>query len=246
MIDVIVIGKGPAGISASLYIKRAGFEVIVIGKDNGALQKSDSIDNFYGFPDGIKGNDLIENGINQANKLGINVITDEVLEIEYDDGFIVNTQKSKYETKAIIMATGTNRKSPNIKGVKEFEGKGISYCAVCDGFFYKGKDVAVLGSGDYAISESMKLLPLVNSVTLLTNGKDSREFRAENLEVNQKEIREFRGENTIKEIHFKDNSSKEISGVFIAEGTASSVDFARKLGAKIEDNKIVVSKDMRN
>lgn len=244
MYDVIIIGKGPAGISASLYAKRANLNTLVIGKDAGTLLKAEKIENYYGFVDGINGKELLEIGIKQAESLGVGVITDEVLEISWNDSFKIITKKSEYESKVLIIATGSHRNRPIIKGVKEFEGRGISYCAICDGFFYKGKDVAVLGNGDYALHEAMQLLPVAGSVTMLTNGKEPIEYRSELLKINTKEIREVRGVEKVSEIEFSDYSKLPISGIFVAEGTASSVNFAKTLGILTEEDKIQVNENM--
>lgn len=244
MYDVIVIGSGPAGITAAIYAKRRNLSILVISKGNGALQKSEKIDNYYGFINGISGKELYENGIKQAKNLGIEIIEDEVINIEYINQFTVETVNSKYEAKSVILATGTSRNTPNIKGIKEFEGKGVSYCAVCDAFFYKNKDVAVLGDGNYAIHEFETLKPVANSVTILTNGNTMVENRDNSIEVNSKKIREFRGDTKLEEVEFEDNTTQNLNGVFIAMGTASSSDLARKIGARIENNNIIVSENM--
>ena len=245
MYDVIVIGKGPAGITSAIYAKRAGLNILVIGKGIGALEKTDKIENYYGFEKPIEGKKLVEHGINQAKNLGITVIEDEVTGINYEKNFIVKAIKQNYEAKTIILATGTNRKASPIKGIKEFEGKGISYCAVCDAFFYKQKDVAVLGDGDYALSEAFELLPIAKSVTILTNGSKPIETRSTDIKFNPKVIREFRGDNTINEVEFKDNTTLPVAGVFIAEGFATSIDLARKIGAQTIGNQIKVDENMQ-
>lgn len=244
MYDVIVIGSGPAGITAAIYAKRRNLSILVISKGNGALQKAEKIDNYYGFENGISGKELYENGIKQAKNLGIDFIEDEVINIEYINQFTVETVNSKYEAKAVVLATGVSRNVPNIKGIKEFEGKGVSYCAVCDSFFYKGKDVAVLGDGNYAIHEFETLKPIASSVTILTNGNTMVENRDSSIEVNSKKIREFRGDTKLEEVEFEDNTIQNLNGVFIAMGTASSSDLARKIGARIENNNIVVNENM--
>lgn len=244
MYDVIVIGSGPAGITAAIYAKRRKLSILVISKGNGALQKTEKIDNYYGFENGISGKELYENGIKQAKNLGIDFIEDEVINIEYINQFTVETVNSKYEAKAVILATGVSRNIPNIKGIKEFEGKGVSYCAVCDSFFYKGKDVAVLGDGNYAIHEFETLKPVASSVTILTNGNAMVENRDSSIEVNSKKIREFRGDTKLEEVEFEDNTIQNLNGVFIAMGTASSSDLARKIGARIENNNIIVNENM--
>ena len=244
MYDVIVIGSGPAGITAAIYAKRRNLSILVISKGNGTLQKAEKIDNYYGFENGISGKELYENGIKQAKNLGIDFIEDEVINIEYINQFTIETVNSKYEAKAVILATGVSRNVPNIKGIKEFEGKGVSYCAVCDSFFYKGKDVAVLGDGNYAIHEFETLKPIASSVTILTNGNTMVENRDSSIEVNSKKIREFRGDTKLEEVEFEDNTIQNLNGVFIAMGTASSSDLARKIGARIENNNIIVNKNM--
>lgn len=244
MYDVIVIGSGPAGITAAIYAKRRNLSILVISKGIGALQKTEKIDNYYGFESGISGKELYENGVKQAKNLGIDFIEDEVINIEYINQFTIETVNSKYEAKAVILATGVSRNVPNIKGIKEFEGKGVSYCAVCDSFFYKGKDVAVLGDGNYAIHEFETLKPIASSVTILTNGNTMVENRDSSIEVNSKKIREFRGDTKLEEVEFEDNTIQNLNGVFIAMGTASSSDLARKIGARIENNNIIVNENM--
>ena len=244
MYDVIVIGSGPAGITAAIYSKRRNLSILVISKGNGTLQKAEKIDNYYGFENGISGKELYVNGIKQAKNLGIDFIEDEVINIEYINQFTIETVNSKYEAKAVILATGVSRNVPNIKGIKEFEGKGVSYCAVCDSFFYKGKDVAVLGDGNYAIHEFETLKPIASSVTILTNGNTMVENRDSSIEVNSKKIREFRGDTKLEKVEFEDNTIQNLKGVFIAMGTASSSDLARKIGARIENNNIVVNENM--
>lgn len=244
MYDVIVIGSGPAGITAAIYAKRRKLSILVISKGSGALQKTEKIDNYYGFENGISGEELYENGIKQAKNLGIDFIEDEVINIKYINQFTVETVNSKYEAKAVILATGVSRNVPNIKGIKEFEGKGVSYCAICDSFFYKDKDVAVLGDGNYAIHEFETLKPVASSVTILTNGNTMVENRDSSIEVNSKKIREFRGDTKLEEVEFEDNTIQSLNGVFIAMGTASSSDLARKIGARIENNNIIVNENM--
>ena len=252
MYDAIIIGAGPAGITAGIYIKRAGFNVLVISKNESALNKANKIENYYGFEQPISGEELVKNGINQAKSLGINIVSKEVIGIKYSENnhyevITANQSKDeKYIAKTVLLATGANRNRPNIKGIKEYEGKGISYCAVCDALFYKNKDVAVLGNGEYAIGEIEELLPIAKSVTMLTDSKEYVENRSNNekLKINNKKIQEFRGTNQIEEIQFEDGTTEKINGIFIAQGTASSLDFAKKLGARIENNYIIVNENM--
>ena len=247
MYDSIIIGSGPAGITASLYMARAGLNVLIISKNQSALDKAEKIENYYGFENPISGQELNENGIKQAKRVGAEFFEKEVISIKYSENecyevIVANQGKDeRYIAKTIVLATGTNRNKPKIKGIKEFEGRGISYCAICDAAFFRNKDVGVLGNGDYAIGEIEELLPIVKSVTMLTNGLEPIEYRSDNLNINTKKIREFRGTNRVEEIEFEDDSVKEINGIFIAQGVATSVDFAKKLGAMIENNYIVLN-----
>ena len=258
--DSIIIGKGPAGITAGIYLKRANWNVLIIGKDGGALEKTKKIDNYYGFRDTISGKDLLKEGFLQAERLGVELETDEVLSIEKEEYFIVETRNNKYKAKTVILATGTNRNTPKIKGIKEFEGRGVSYCAICDAFFYRNKDVAVLGAGDYAIKEARTLLPVAKSVTILTNGEQIVENRDETLEefiIEDREISEITGNEKLERVILKQRKDENVEpnvqenrsdvlldGVFVAIGTASSTDFAKKLGVFVEDNNIKVDENM--
>ena len=123
--------------------------------------------------------------------------------------------------------------APNIKGIKEFEGKGVSYCAICDAFFYKNKNVAVLGSGNYAIHEAEILKPVAKTVTLLTNNEKLVENRDVELKVNEKRVKEVRGYDRVDEVVFDDDTKENVNGVFVAIGTASTNDLARKINAKM-------------
>lgn len=245
MYDVIIIGAGPAGISASIYAKRGNLNVLVIYNDKSSLEKAEKIDNYYGFENGICGNKLYQDGINQAKNLMVDVKNEEVIKIEFEEtGYSVTTLEGKYKSKTIILATGNKKNTPNIKGIKAFEGKGISYCAICDGFFYKDKDVVIIGSGNYAISETNDLINITKQITILTNGSKAPEIRADNVKINEKEIKEIKGDKRAEEIEFTDNSRLKTEGIFIAEGIAGSLEFAKKLGIITKNNKIIVNEKM--
>jgi thioredoxin reductase (NADPH) len=124
--DVVVIGSGPAGITSAIYAKRSGLSVCVIGKKESNLLKADWVDNYYGFPGGISGEELFNNGIKQAIKLGVSVFNDEVLEIEWFGEYNVKTVKNEFSSKTVIMATGNKKNTPKIKGIKDSD---ISYLA---------------------------------------------------------------------------------------------------------------------
>lgn len=197
MFDVIVIGAGPAGISAAIYAKRANLNVLVLYSGISNLEKATKIDNYYGFPNGITGKALFENGVIQAKNLGIDVRNEEVvsisleiseLEKETDEQvniFNVKTTNSDYTSKTIIIATGNKKIAPNIKGIKEFEGKGISYCAICDAFFYRNKEIAVIGSGNFALSEVDILRRVAKKIYVLTNGDAIQNWNNSNVNNNE-------------------------------------------------------------
>ena len=246
MYDVIIIGAGPAGITAGLYTKRANLNVLILYKEDSALEKANIIENYYGFENGISGKTLYETGIQQAKNLGIDVKKEEVLNIQIQDNqqFKVITENKVYGTKVVIFATGNKKNTPKIKGIKDFEGKGVSYCAVCDGFFYKNKDIAVLGNGKYAVSEANELINIANHITILTDGNPAPEIRADNVTIDTRKIREVRGDKKVEEIEFEDSDKTKTDGIFVALGVAGSSDFAKKLGIITKQNKIVVNENM--
>ena len=245
--DVIIIGSGPAGISASLYAKRANLNVLIISKGEGTLKRVEKIENYYGLEKPLSGEEIEQRGIKQAENLGIEIVKDEVININYNTNFEVETVNNMYKAKKIIIATGSSRKRPNIKGIAEFEGKGISYCAICDGFFFRNKNVAVLGSKEYALHEAEQLKNVTENVKILTNGEPIVENRSDEFDVNEKQVREFRGEDKLEEVEFTDGTHEKIDGLFIAVGTASSSDLAKKLGVLLdENNNIIVDSNMQS
>ena len=243
MYDVIIIGAGPAGVSAGLYAKRANMNVLILyfGKSN--LEKATMIDNYYGFENGIEGDTLYNNGIQQAINIGIDVKNEEVLNIEkQEDEFKVSTAQCEYSGKTVIIATGNKKLRPNIEGINKFEGKGISYCAICDGFFYRNKNVVVIGNGEFAVNEAKELKNIVGNVKILTDGL---EMQADSeFEVIDKKIKQIDGENTVGKVEFDDGTSIELDGIFIALGEAGGSDFAKKLGVLTNNDNIIVDENM--
>ena len=261
--DVIIIGAGPSGISASLYTVRANKKTLVLYEDKAGLEKANKIENYYGFENGINGEELYNIGIKQAKNLGADVKKEEVIKIEMNNDmysnndnvnenkdstskyrFLVTTSNGLYKAKVVILATGNKKNKPKIKGIEKFDGKGVSYCAICDGFFYKNKDVAVIGSGDYAISETNDLINVVKDVTILTNGEKAPDFRADNVKIETRGIKEIKGDTKVDEVVLDDGTNLKIDGVFVAQGVAGSSDFAKKLGAITNKDNIVVNENM--
>ena len=246
--DIIIIGAGPAGISASLYAVRANKKVLVLYDDKSSLEKTDKIENYYGFENGISGKDLYKAGIKQAENIGAYVKKEEVIKIEMisenDYNFLVNTSNNSYKSKVVILSTGNKKNKPKITGIDKFEGKGISYCAICDGFFYRNKDVAVIGSGNYAISETNDLINIAKNITIFTDGEEAPNFRADNVKIETRGIKEIIGNDKIEKVELTDGTDIKVDGIFIAQGVASSTDFARKLGALVKNDRIIVNDKM--
>ena len=243
MLDLIIIGAGPAGISAGLYAKRANNTVLILYNGESNLEKAEKIDNYYGFENGISGKELYNIGIKQAENIGVKVKREEVLEIEQiTNGFEVTTTENSYQSKALILATGNKKVRPDIKGIQEFEGKGVSYCAICDGFFYRNKNVVVIGNGKFAVNEANILKNIAKNVTILTNGEQMN--ADSNFEINTMKIKQISGGLRVQEIVFDDNSTMETDGIFVALGEASGTDFAKKIGILTNNENIVVNDKM--
>lgn len=245
MQDVVIIGYGPAGASAALYLRRANKTVTLIGKDAGALEKAEKIENYFGLSAPVSGPELAAIGVRQAESLGASVVNDEVLDLSWDGTFTVTGKAGQYQAHCVILATGSARKTLPIAGLNALEGRGVSYCAVCDAFFYRGKTVGVLGSGSFALHEISHLLPVVESVILFTNGMDTPSDLPEGVSAVTEPVAEVLGEAVIEGVKLKNGEIKALSGLFIALGSATAGDFARKVGAELQDGRIVTDRAMQ-
>lgn len=243
MKDLVIIGQGPAGVSAAIYAARAGIKVTVIAKDLGVLKVDSIIENYYGF-EPIQGKEIVERGIRQAKNVGVEFINDEVVGINFEDTFVLKTTTSTYQAKALIIATGASRTTLSLPKVKEYEGKGISYCATCDAFFYRGKDVGVVGASNYALNEASELLTTSKSVTIFTNGALPTVEFPNTMSLESRKIKDVFGDTSFHGITLDDNTTYKLDGLFLAIGSAGSTELARKIGIQIENNKIVVGADM--
>ena len=241
--NVVVIGGGPAGVSAALYLARANFKVAIVENGPGALARAHKIDNFYGIA--ASGSKLYAEGLAQAKALGVDIITDEVLAVEYYDSFVLTLKQHSEPLPApvLILATGTKNITLNLPGLVELEGKGISYCAVCDGFFFRKKKLAVLGHGAYALHEAEYLRHIAAEVTVLTNGQDDSAAKAAGFATITTPVTGVTGTEHLETVCFADGSQLEVNGLFIALGTADSTDMARKLGAQLDGRFIKVDAD---
>lgn len=242
--DCIIVGSGPAGVSAALYTLRAGFSTMLISTGESDLRRADCIENYYGFPQGISGEELLRGGEEQARRLGAHLIHSEVTRIDPFDGISVHTPQEIYPCGTLLLATGARRTRPNVEGLAAFEGRGVSACAVCDGFFHRGKPVAVLGSGDFAAAEAKELAPLASSVTILTNGEPpTTDFGP--LSVVETPIRRLEGEELLRGVQLEDGAFLPLSGLFVALGKASAADLARAAGILTGEQGIVVNAQMQ-
>ena len=244
MYDVIIAGSGPAGLSAALYTSRANLKTLVIGKDRGALEKADKIENYFGMSEPISGCELVDNTKMQVQNLGAELAEDEIFHISWDGTFLVEGREKSYRAYAVLLATGTARRTLNLPGIQAFEGRGVSYCAICDAFFYRGRKVAVLGNEEYAIHELGQLLPVVESAVLLTNGLELKASVPEGVQVIETPLVSVDGTEQVEKVTFSDGSSLAVDGIFVALGSAGAAELARKIGAVTDGRNIQVNEEM--
>lgn len=253
MYDVIIIGGGPAGLTSALYLLRADKNVLILEKENigGQITSSSKVANYPGFGE-ISGMELISNLYNQVVNLGGEVVLEEALEI--DDDNTVITDCGKYKAKAIILAVGSKNKVLGIEREDEFVGRGISFCVSCDGAFYQGKTVAVVGGGNSAISESLSLADICSKVYIIQKDDNltCEEVLKEKLKVKDNieifynsEVVSYLGDNDIKGIVVKtiDGEIKlDVEGIFLAIGLVPSTSFIADL-LTLDKNNYILSDD---
>lgn len=250
--DLTIIGGGPAGISAALYAVRAGFKVLIIHNGPLALEKAHKIENYYGFPQGISGSQLYENGIEQAENIGAAVVKAEVTNVSIADdlSFNIAAKDNVYNCRSLILATGNKKLRPAIKNIADFEGRGVSYCAICDAFFYRKKNVVVIGNGQFALSEAEDLKNVVSSLTVLTNGEDAQTIKTlsdGSLKIDERRITEIKGneQGKVSAVVFADGSELKTDGIFIALGEAGACNFAKKIGLLLDGDSIKTDEKMQ-
>ena len=245
MPNIVIIGSGPAGVSAALYAVRAGVDTTILTKGPGALDRAEKIENYYGFAEPISGAELERRSIENAKRLGVQFVTAEAVGLTWTDRLTVETLAGDYPADAVILATGAARAVPRIPGLAGLEGHGVSFCAACDAFFYRGKDVAVLGSGEYALHEVQALLPVAGSVSLLTNGAPLTAQFPPEVKVYPQKVDAILGEKVVTGVQLSGGETLAVSGVFVALGVAGSTALARKIGAAVDGNRIVVDAAMQ-
>lgn len=240
MKDVVIVGYGPAGISAGIYLKRYGFDPIIIGKDNGALEDAHMIENLYGS-ENMSGHDLAVYGQNQAKKFGIELITDEVINIEnMYEYYTVECKNHKFDTKVILLALGKSRNKFHL--ASKYEGVGVSYCATCDGFFYRKKRIGLVGNGLFMAHELDVLSKMSEDITVFTNGDKLEVELPSNVKVVEEKIVEFYGDGKLEGVKTKSTDTK-LDGCFIALGSQSGFSLASHLGIELKNTDIVVDEN---
>ena len=168
--DVVIIGGGPAGLTAGIYAGRAQLKTVIVekGLPGGQIAQTDEVENYPGFPEGISGPELASRMVRQAEKFGARIVMDEVLGLERaEGGYLVRGYERNYRARAVIVATGANPRRLGVPGEDKFYGRGVSTCATCDGFFYRDKEVVVVGGGDAAVEEGIFLTKFARKVTLV-------------------------------------------------------------------------------
>ncbi len=254
--DLIIIGMGISGISAAIYAKRSNLNVLILDKSmpGGLLNNIETIDNYPGFTT-ISGPDLAMNLYNQLNNLGVESKFEEVISIEdLKETKIVNTSSSKYEAKRILIATGRSQRTLGLPNEKELIGKGISTCALCDGNFFKDKEIAVVGGGNSALQESLYLAKLVKKIYLIHR---KNEFTAQqetiekikstsNIEIlfnrNVKEI--IKENDKLAGVILDDEKKLDVEGLFIYIGFTPKADFIKNLNITDKTGYILVNNNM--
>ena len=261
--DIIIIGAGPGGLTAGIYAGRQGTKNLIIDRDlaGGIGREVPEMENYPGF-DNISGLELIEKMKVQATKNTELHEMEEVVEIIKNDDeyrFTVKTAKDEYLAKSIILATGSSHRHLEVKGEEEFLGKGVSYCATCDGFFFQGRDIIMVGGGNSALQEALYLSNLGANVTLI-HRRD--EFRAQkHLQDQIKEVgiktilnatvEEITGEMLVESVTLKDTKTGELSelpvnGVFISVGYVPHTELAKQLDVELDESgHIIIDKDQK-
>lgn len=261
--DIIIIGAGPGGLTAGIYAGRQGTKNLIIDRDltGGLGREVPEMENYPGF-DNISGLELIEKMKAQATKNCDLHEMEEVTEITKTDReyrFTVKTSKDTYQTKTIILATGSSHRPLDAKGEEEFKGKGVSYCATCDGFFFKGRDIIMVGGGNTALQEGLYLNNLGANVTIV-HRRD--EFRAQKHLQNQiKEagiktimnatVEEIKGSMLVESVVLKDTKTGELTehptnGVFISVGYIPHTELAKQLDVNLDESgHIIIDKEQK-
>ncbi len=257
MYDLIIIGGGAAGLAAAMYAGRLNMKTLVLSKEpGGAIILTDVIENWPGEKS-IQGMELAQKLEEHALEYGVKIINEEAVNVKKcEECFKVNTQDNEYHAKSIIFATGTKHRGLNVKGEEKFKGKGVHVCALCDGPFYKGKDVVVAGGGDSAVKEAILLTQYASKVYIIVRGEKIRAepINIKRLKKNEKievilgnQVVEIKGNGFVSSVVLKKGhkGKKEIStnAVFVEIGRIPLSGMAKELGVKLNDkNEIIINR----
>lgn len=258
--DVIIIGAGPAGMTSSIYASRANLDVLMVEKKypGGQMLSTAEIENYTGY-ENITGPDLSEKMFEHSKKFGTDFVFGEIKKVKIENNIkILEISGKTYKAKSIIIATGTQARLLGIEGEKEFTSKGVSYCAVCDGAFFKGKNVVVIGGGDSAIEESLYLVNLVNKVTVVHRRDElraqkilqDRAFKKKNIEFCWDSIPvKINGEKKVTGIEVKNVKTNEIKkieaeGIFIYIGMIPQTEVFKDLNILDEKGYVIADENM--
>ncbi len=214
--DVVIIGAGPGGLTAAIYAGRAGLDVLVIEKmaPGGQLFNTEAVDNVPGFPDGITGVELAQKLEQQAKKFNAQFKMAEVINVTLDrTEKIIETKETTYTAKSVVISTGERPRELSVPGEQRLRGKGVSYCATCDGAFFKNQDVVVVGGGDSAVEEALFLTKLCSSVTLIHRRDQLRAGNYWKKKAKESDLLKFKLNKVVKEIH----GDKKVSSVTLTD-----------------------------
>ncbi|MBD3361972.1 NAD(P)/FAD-dependent oxidoreductase [Candidatus Woesearchaeota archaeon] len=249
--DTIIVGLGPSGLSAAIYTARAKLQTLVLGKkEESQLWLAHAIENYFGV-ESMQGKDMLELGIKQAERFKAKIKETEVINLKQKDNqFIIKTvDGEEFTGKTIILATGMPIKSSGIKNEDKFAGRGVHYCVVCDGFFYKDKKVAVIGNSNYAAEQALELLTFTKDVTIISNGKEFKfdqkykdALDKNKIKLMPDKIISFEGDKKMQNLKTK-TAELNFDGVYMAIGSAGAADFARKFGIDTKGNIIVADRE---
>jgi thioredoxin reductase (NADPH) len=258
--DVIIVGGGPAGLTAGLYTSRSRLRSILIenGLLGGQMTTTELVENYPGFPQGIAGDELSRLMDEQAKRFGLEIVPQYVVEIKLEgDKKVVKTEEATYLCDALIICTGTEYRKLGVPGEKEFAGKGVSYCATCDGAFFQGNQIVVVGGGDSALTEALYLTKFVKEVTIIHRREALRgtKIYQEKVFGNPKikmlwnsVIQEIKGDRTVHSIRVKNLKTGEVTehdiqGVFLFVGLLPRTQFLRGLVETDEDGYVLTGEN---
>ncbi len=257
--DTIILGGGPAGLTAGIYTARHGLKTLILDSNElgGRALQAHRVENFPGFPEGLTGRELMERFVAQAERFGVDFSRETAIGLSsMGDTKVVMTRKGLYEARTVIVATGIQRKQLSVPGEMEYKGRGVSYCAICDGPFFAGKVVAVVGPGEEAVEEALRMAEVANKVYAIP-GKDGYKEGVELLEELRKNenievvegvnVKGIVGDSTVTQIELDGGPGElKVDGVFIVLNHVSTSDLVAHAGIRTDESGcILVDREQR-